>query len=71
MFGVKWPGGKTQKGFAPPHNLTGLREDGAPKEYMNFSWCLACGQIQGEWPTKIGAKYVEREDEESDPPEES
>ena len=66
MFGVKWPGGKIQKGFVPPHDLLGLREKDAPKEYMNFSWCLVCGQIQGEWPTKIGMKYAPEPSEESE-----
>lgn len=58
LFGVRWPGGKEQKGYVPPHELLGLREEGAAKNYMNFSWCLVCGQIQGEWPTKAGVSHL-------------
>lgn len=26
-------------------------------DYIEFSWCLECGQIQGEWPKKTPPKY--------------
>jgi hypothetical protein len=60
LFGMLLPGGKEQVGFVPPHELVGLRERGAVKSYMNFSWCLVCGQIQGDWPTKYGHSHLEK-----------
>jgi hypothetical protein len=60
-FGMRWPGGKIQTGHVLPHELIGLRENGADHDHVNMSWCLACGQIQGEWPTKIGKKYLKAE----------
>lgn len=58
LFGMRWPGGKEQSGYVPPHNLIGLREKGASSDYLNFSWCLVCGQIQGEWPTQAGVSHL-------------
>lgn len=60
LFGMKWPGGKEQWGYVPPHDLIGLREGGASSDYVNFSWCLVCGQIQGEWPVKSGQSYLDK-----------
>lgn len=57
-FGIVWPGGREQQGYVPPHELTGLRENNASSDYMNFSYCLVCGQIQGEWPTKVGVSHL-------------
>ena len=37
--------GKAIKGY-PPIGV-GL---GAAGDELRFSWCLNCGQIQGEWP---------------------
>lgn len=61
-FGMKWPGGKEQSGHVLPHDMIGLREKGASNKYVNMSWCLACGQIQGKWPTKMGDRYINREE---------
>lgn len=62
-FGLIWPGGKKQSGHVPPHKLLGLRENDASSDYLNFSWCLACGQIQGEWPTEAVGKELIAEEE--------
>ena len=37
----------------PPHDM-GIkpRSAGASGDYIEFSWCLDCGQIQGNWPMK-------------------
>ena len=37
--------GKTTEGYPP----VGFGLD-APGDELRFSWCLDCGQIQGEWP---------------------
>lgn len=57
-FGIRWPGGNVQKGKVPPHNLLGLRENGADAGHVNISYCLMCGQIQGEWPVEAGVSYL-------------
>lgn len=58
-FGIKWPGSdRVQKGKVLPHELIGLREGGVPSNFLNFHYCLMCGQIQGEWPVKGADKYL-------------
>lgn len=60
MFGIRWPGGKEQIGYVLPHRLIGLREGDASNDYMNFSYCLVCGQIQGKWPVGGAKRYLEQ-----------
>jgi hypothetical protein len=60
LFGMIWPGGKEQKGYVPPHDLIGLRENNASNDYLNFHLCLVCGQVQGDWPTKAGRSHLEK-----------
>lgn len=59
-FGIRWPGGREQIGYVPPHELVGLRERDASSDYVNISYCLVCGQIQGEWPVKGAASYLKK-----------
>jgi len=58
QFGLKWPGGQIHQGKVLPHTLIGLRENGASAGYVNFSYCMVCGQIQGDFPTQAGDKYL-------------
>lgn len=58
LFGFRWPGGKEHVGYVLPHKLIGLREGDASNDYMNFSYCLVCGQIQGKWPAGGAHKYL-------------
>lgn len=58
LFGFRWPGGKEHVGYVLPHALIGLREGDASNDYMNFSYCLVCGQIQGKWPVGGANKYM-------------
>lgn len=51
--------GKSFDGYVPE----GLGIGGG--DYVKFSWCLECGQIQGEFPLDTPDKFVaEEEDEE-------
>ena len=54
LFWMMWPGGKEQSGYVPPDHLCGVRA-GGDSDYMNLNLCLACGQVQGEWP-KVSVK---------------
>ena len=38
--------------------MIGLREGEASNDYMNFSYCLVCGQIQGKWPVGGARRYL-------------
>ncbi len=44
LFWMKWSGGKEQDGYVPRFlNIGG-------GDYVEFEYCLECGQIQGRWP---------------------
>lgn len=58
LFHFVWPGGREHRGAVLPHELIGLRDHNAYNDYVEFDYCLGCGQIQGEWPVKGGKKYV-------------
>lgn len=65
LFWMKWPGGREQSGYVPPDDICGVRV-GGDSDYMNLNLCLACGQVQGEWPKRsvqkwLDAKKAERE----------
>jgi hypothetical protein len=46
MFSMRWPKGKEQNGYVPRFlNIGG-------GDYVEFSYCLSCGQIQGKWPVR-------------------
>lgn len=66
-FWMRWPGGKEQQGYVPPDDLCGVRA-GDDSDYMDLYLCLACGQVQGEWPKKSVKKWVERIIEEKKKP---
>lgn len=58
-FFARWPGGLEQTGYVPPDDVCGVRcNDDA--DYMSLKLCLACGQVQGEWPKKLVLKWLER-----------
>ncbi len=63
LFYFRRPGGKEQNGYVLSHELSGLRADEVSSDYMAIYYCLACGQIQGEWPVKGGRKYMKNADE--------
>lgn len=58
LFHFCWPGGRKQSGYVLPHELIGLRANGASEDYVEIDYCLVCGQIQGKWPVKGAAKYL-------------
>ena len=39
--------GREHDGYVPTD--MGIGDDGYG-DYLDFSWCLNCGQIQGKWP---------------------
>jgi hypothetical protein len=46
LFWMCWPKGKEQNGYVPRFlNIGG-------GDYVEFSYCAECGQIQGRWPIK-------------------
>ncbi len=58
LFHVTWPGGRKQNGYVPPDELTGVRVGGS-SDYMNLNLCLACGQVQGDFPKKSVQKWLD------------
>lgn len=58
LFYMKWPGGREQDGYVPPDEVCGVRamDD---SDYMSVNLCLACGQVQGEWPKKSVQKWLD------------
>ena len=44
---MRWPKGKEQIGYVP----SSLNIGGG--DYVEFKYCLSCGQIQGKWPAKL------------------
>lgn len=55
-FSMTWPGGRVQNGYVPPDEISGVRAGGS-SDYMEVFLCLACGQVQGEWPKKSVKKW--------------
>jgi len=54
LFWMRWPKGKEQDGYVP--RFLGI----GGGDYVEFSYCLDCGQIQGKWPVKPFNKAVAR-----------
>lgn len=59
QFFFRWPGGKEHSGYVLPNELIGIRQ-GDCDDYMEFSYCLVCGQISGDWPVKGAAGYLRK-----------
>ena len=47
---VKIEGVGEHDGYAPTDMGIGTKDTCG--DYVEFSWCLDCGQIQGRWPVK-------------------
>lgn len=52
---VRMPNGKNVDGYVPGDVGIG------GGDYVRFSWCLACGQIQGKWPLAKSESEAESE----------
>jgi len=45
-------GEKEHEGYPPCDMGIAPRSAGTSGDYIEFSWCLDCGQIQANWPMK-------------------